>query len=239
MIIDREQLHKMLKRVTLGGAINECCIRSSQVDSYILAQDVTGNIAMCSTAPVSFGEHTIGIGDIKILTKYLEMPSKDELSASVLDNRLVFSSGKSNFRYRLTLPEALNTVPKDDVTRDAIIEMQKIPTCLELLEESITQIVKFIRITECQSISIKLGSRGRTVVGAGAEFDHKFEHVLGTLPAALTPCEEIAISLNAKYLTAVLQVLDKDAPAVLYLLASVCIIVQDENYWVFYPIKEI
>lgn len=188
MNIAPKNVLEMLKKASLSGYNKDCVIMSTNDGSYIISIDESQTIYSHSHCNESMGVATLGIGRVDILMKYLSGITSETITATVQDNRLVFTDGNTNFRYLLSDPASIRcqleekSMPTNGEDYDETFA--DCPFSIELSDEDRAFVSKMMGIARPRTITIKLSAMGRVTIVGGGENDHTFDRVVGTAKMA-------------------------------------------------------
>lgn len=180
MQINPKNFLEMLTKASLKGTNADCVINSTEEGSSVVTIDESQSIYVHANCAESLGTCSIGIGRLSVLTKYLRGVSNAEtVTATVQDNRLVFTNGKTNFRYLLTDVRDIRCQPEELVPDDMEQIVAECPYTIPLTEEARTFFLTMYKTTEPNTVTIKMTASGRVTLAGGGENEHNFDRVIG------------------------------------------------------------
>ena len=244
---DGTKLLRLLKRVNLGGIIEEAVV---DLDSCsVQAVDVTSSLFVNVAEESDIdGIGEVGIGNLALVCKYLEA-FKGEIEIEVVENRLVIASkGRGKLKYLTTDPEFIPTSVKEG-NIEALIEPCSISVALD--KAKCADISTYFGLIKPKSAHFVFDAKAKKViVNSGLSSDHQFTFDLG--PATIIAGKKAAVSFDVEvyssHIEAIFNVLEwtdeKKRPKIFMWRGEEpdfihpAIIRQDENnMWALLPLE--
>lgn len=205
----------ILRRVHLGGAINECVVEISKGVGKIEAVDITNSIICIAGGRVASKDisEEFGLGNVELLIKFLSTIEDEELSAKSASNvwTLKRNDGRRKMDYLLTNADLIGTNLKleeeDDDPYEKMSEMMEYKA--ELTSTLIKDFLKFIGLLSTSDVTIIFDGEEELIFRLGAKDDHQIELSL----SAEIEGEEgdgFQITINGEHLSKVFSVLEYD-----------------------------
>lgn len=237
------KLSKLLKRVYLGGIIEEAVV---DMDTYtIQAVDVTNSLFLKVTEDgTEKGIGKIGIGNLSLVTKFLDT-FKGEIGIKKNGNRLVISSeGRGELKYLMVDPDFIPTIVNEDNT-EALLSPCVIKVDLE--KTVCTNFSTYFSLLKPKSAKIIYDTNSKAVsVESGLLSDHQFNLPIGIATVlggkdAPQP-ESFSISVFCQHFDQILNVLEWDEKNKPWILMApehpLLVVLNDKNIWALLPLAE-
>lgn len=202
-----KNLTKLLQRAYLGGLVRECVLVEDQGFTYIQAVDMSNSLYLdvgITTSLTSLG--TLGLGDLTVLTKFLET-HKDNPDLKIVrnNNRLVITAGtRGRMKYLLAEPEAIPTTVSDPDSMPRLV--QTVTHVVNITAAQAHDIQSLVNTIKPAAVNFVLGADGNVTIAGGLQSDHQFELPIG--PLVTGGNAPFQTSVYANHLVAVLNVLD-------------------------------
>ena len=141
--MEASKLYRLLKRINLGGLVEECVVHFGKASAWCKCSDLTSSFVVCVEEDIDEPDiGDIGINNLSLITKF--MASHDEISKIVRkDNRLNISkSNRGILRFLLSDTEVIPTELRDDADLDGLFDTATVE--IELKEENRKDLSSFI-----------------------------------------------------------------------------------------------
>lgn len=168
-----KQFAEYLKRISTGGAINECFIKSDQAGLHCLVNNES--VSLLVSVHSGFNIGYIGefvLGDISKVIKFAQNVGDGQLDINIEPERIIISGYSNKIRFLHADKGALQTTPDDDVD---IGEISDIMTGVTIINpDSIKDIIFDTRLIKSDVLTIAFEDNKLTLIG-GTENTDKFE----------------------------------------------------------------
>lgn len=242
-------LARLLKRVYLGGVIDECVMESVDGHLRVEAMDLTGQLFLSCGEESSLldeGEKW-GLGDLPALCGFFEKAEEGAITLKRKDNRVHFKFGKGtdhqgSMRYLLSEIEVIPTAVDDP---DALDELES--SCeyeAELTERACEDFLMFMALLKVKGVRL-YADKKKVYFDGGHEAEHQFETPIGPYEPVTKkgkmPSSPFSILVSGDHLRAVIQAVDFDSdeyvPVIRFAPDRPIVVRQDDtNVWVVAPI---
>jgi hypothetical protein len=236
---DGAKLLRLLKRVHLGGIIEEAVV---DLDSYsVQAVDITNSLFVkVSEEGDVDGIGAIGIGNLSLVCKYLDT-FKGEVSLSQESNRLIIASkGRGKLKYLTTDPEFIPTAVKEG---DIETLLEPCVGVVELEKAACVDVSTYFGLIKPKSAKFSFNAKTKEVVlDSGLESDHQFTLPIGKgkVVEGAKVSSSFSIEVYSAQIDAIFSVLDwpgKHKPSLFMAPEHPIVIQQDENnMWALLPL---
>jgi hypothetical protein len=236
-------LRRLLKRVHLGGLIEECILKEGKNGiNSIQAIDLTNSLILSVTGKTNFTDFgELGLSDLGTVCKYLESADEDtELKVS--ENRIIFKNNSGTFKYLLSQPDLIPTTLDD---KDALNNL--VDACtheVTLQEEFQKNFSQSITLTKTNSVSIVVDEKNVRLTG-GLESEHQFTLKIGqgkAIKESKKETRKFTVPIFGSHLGAVLGVLDwsvrENLPTLMIREGRPIIIKQQKDVWALTVVDE-
>lgn len=231
-----QRLPKLLKRVYLGGVVDECVLTAIEEGfAYIQAVDISNTIFIdvATNVPLpALGK--VGLGSLGMLCKFFDATKGSNYTLNLDQNRLVILAGQhGRLNYLLTQADLIPTTVDDSASMTKLLA-----TCtheIALTEEKAKDILTYLSMLKLPSVALSY-CPPEAVISGGLESEHQFDLSLGTATGdAALP---FAVNVHADKLAAVLGVLEWGTPVLHFAAGRPLIVEQDaDNLWALVPVN--
>lgn len=220
-------LINMLKKVHLGGAINECLLQVHKGQGHIEAVDMTGNLIIISDQVIwrSSDSEDLGLGNVELLIKFLGTLNDEKTSFKIED--LVFLIQRKDKRrkltYQLSEPETIATrlvfEDDDDEEENAYEQiMEMVEYKADLTQNLVKDYLSYVTMTKQKDTRVVF--KDDTVIfKIGEHDDHKIELVLENETEEIDDPDgdEFSVQVNGDHLSKIFSIIefdDEDPPTI-------------------------
>ena len=226
----------LLRSVWLDGAINECVLKIVDGVGSILAIDPTNSVFVQAKTKIELPNKEIGILDIGVIVRFLDSCRESlYLRYEIEDKFIRFRvKGKGNAQFALSGIETISTAIKDELEKINNVIKSKTLLTFNLTQETIDRFKYFIGIFNNEIVSIEISKNGGRIK-SGAHELKSFDFSVG----AEKFNKDLAISVNAKFLSSVFSLLpiQKNKICTLSFEKNSPLIIQSPNtVWLLSPI---
>lgn len=212
--IDSTRLAAFLGKVYLGGLLEECVVHCGADKLFVRAVDLTNSIFIyCEEhgvqLPLPPKVDKVGVGNLGMLYKLLDMAKGEPITLSYNGNRLDIDRGEHGvFHYLLSDPSVIPTVVEQP---DAMQKLEALCTCrTSVARELQKDFLAYMAVSDSKIVTFQVEGGELMLVG-GTATDHQFRIAAGSVKAfkgkaALT--EGFSLAVYGVHLKAVLQALD-------------------------------
>jgi hypothetical protein len=236
--IEPDLLISHLERVLLGGLIGECVLVCESGHIFTTAVDLSNSVFLSVKTPLNLDSlGTIGLGNLGIITKFLESAQDSVEIVSEQHKLLIKANGGPSLRYLLAMADLIPTYdPGHAGAIDTLMEQS--PFEAPLPAAAVDGYLQMMGLLKPKSGMLTVSPGSEMTITGGLETEHQFMVNLGPAPEKLNKAFDL--HFFAENLRSVLAtVKDKelifrfgeDKP----LLVSV---VGEEAHWAFLPVKE-
>jgi hypothetical protein len=201
MQVNVEQLKTLLSGIHLGGIVNECVFSyDHEGRSFISCLDTTNSIFISGEkkvglvaevpkdAEVKLAIESIGIGDIGLMLKSLNVITGDTADITIKDNKLNIKFITGVFKYLLSDPAIITTVLKTTGDESPIDKLVKLAiNSVELTEQCITLFKSNYGIISPEMVTINVTKAGVITITGGEETEHQFTIDIGIVKTDIPP----------------------------------------------------
>ncbi len=240
--LNGKKLLKLLSRIHLGGSIEECVLKFKKNAATIQAVDMTNTIFISCQEKIFQKDGTLGLGNLTILTKYLESMTADKcgttaeedkekvddnLEMKISKNRLHLSRRNSGkFMYLLTDADLVPTaVPSDKVNFKKFLKIKGAK--FDITKEFIKEYLYYVGLIKPKSVTLSVSKNGELILTGGLSSSHQFK-----IKGPKGKKSKDSIHVNTAFLTPILNALEitkKKTPALRFGDESPLVITQDDN----------
>ena len=252
-IIKTKNFLNTLKRVYLGGIIEECVLEINKGKCLIEAVDMTNHLIVLiekSIMSKDVDKTNLGIGNMDILIKFLATIEDDKLAFRKRRNKIFMQRGdrKRSLEYLLTDEELISTrlnigdggKKEKENTKKKIAEMMDYS--VELTQSFIKDFLSYIGFLKTKSVMIKYNSKKDQVLfTCGSINDHRFRLILDSSVETSESDDIFGIKVNGDYLSRILSVMNfsggEDEPPTLSFAKEKPIMIEYEGaVWALLPL---
>lgn len=230
----------LLKRVHLGGVINECVLTVQKGWGFVQAVDMSNSVFLsCKEQVKGIDDISIGFGNLSTLTTFLSDSNEVELS---IDEKFLSLKRPGRGRIKVLLIEE-GQVPTDvrgnkTDAAETIVGLTKVSAPLK--EKVVADLVSYIMMVNCNSVFFR--TKGDTVyIDNGVKEEQQFSMRIGKTQSGKTS-EDLVVEVYSQYLLSVLRNLlwgEKEEPSILLGEKCPVVIMQNKtNLWALTPIME-
>lgn len=231
-----QTLKRLLKRVYLGGLIDECVLNEGKEGvNTIQAIDLTNSLILTVAGKTNFkGFGKLGLSDLGTICKYLET-ADEETEMEVDENRLIFRSKSGTFKYLLSEPDLIPTSLDDKDALNNLIENCTHEVIMK--EEFQKNFMQSMALTKTNSVTVVVGENA--ILSGGLESEHQFSVKIGK-PKIIKKDKDredkkFRIPIYGSHLIAVLNALDwsveENLPVMMIKPNKPIIIKQNKDSW--------
>jgi len=242
--IKRKNLLDLLRKVNLGGIINECVLNVDNGIGKICAVDITNSlIVIIETRVMSKKtECKLGLGNIDLLIKFLNALNDDSLEFEVKESRLEINNPNKSrkLNYLLSQPDLVSTnLDSKDDPKKKILKMAELTT--NLTDTFIKDFLTYLGIVDDKTIKLKFdGDNEQLVFLCGKSHEHQFELLLNH-DIDSDGEEDFEVSINGEHFARVLTAIDfdEDEPPILNFAKDVPVVIENDNaFWALSAITD-
>lgn len=231
------KLAKILSDVHASD-IDECVMKVENGTAIITAMDLTSSLFIQTSAPVELDDMEIGIGGLKLFTKYLNSLNDIDCNVSLVENRLTITpNGGGKVSYLLTEPDQIPTYNEQLAERGDVIgeEVAGYEMHVVLERENVAELLSLMNTFSQNSIEFEVGKRGLVVAHGGSDSSHKIDYQIGKVSKGAASC---TVRVYAKHLSAVFGCLEYTAQPTLHLKdQEPVIITSDISNWMLHLVE--
>jgi len=246
--IVRNQLLSTLRKIYLGGAINECVLTIEGGVALAEVVDITNNIIVltktASVASKGVSLH-VGLGNIETVIKFLGSINTEKIFTEMSEEKERLFIGNKNFVRKLSYltsnPEMISTRLRmdEDDEQDYWDQFTSIPeVTFELTKDDAKDLISYIGLNNSKVVTIDVGDSIVFTIGTNTE--HKFSIEISD-NFENDDEAEFTIKTNGENLAKVLGVveIDEEEPPVIGLADGYPIVVMEpEVIWGLTPMEE-
>lgn len=241
MNIKTATLNRILKRVHLGGLVEECVLNEEKggVNS-IQAIDLTNSLVLSITGKTEFEDFDeLGLGDVGTLSRYLDS-AEQETDVELSGNRLVFTNKFGSFKYLLSQPDLIPTAVEDKNIVKALVDNCTHEVTLQ--EEFHKNFSQNMALTKTNNASVTIKKGNKVSVSGGLDSEHQFTLNVGKANVIEeTRNNEFTIPIYGTHFGAVLNVLDwtvrENLPKLMMSKGKPIVIKQNKDVWCLTIVK--
>lgn len=254
-VVKISNLNNMIKKVHLGGAIEECILEVDKGYGSITAVDITNSMIVVINDKIMSKKvsGTFGLGNLELLTKFLSTIEDESASFKMKRNKIIIERKDSQRKldYLLTQPDLIATrFQKEDKEEDAPYEkIAKMMTHSVELNESFTKdLLKYTGLLKTKELTLKY-SDGKLSVICGTSDDYRIELKTESdveQKKKKGSSGDFSIKVDGEYLSRIFSVIDidEDDPPVLSLAKDKPITIEEksednENVWILVPLTDV
>jgi hypothetical protein len=251
--IQRQLFLDVLKKVHLGGAINECVLVLEDGNCTIEVVDITNNIvvvAKCSKMASKGVSNTIGLGNIEVIIKFLSSIAVEGLTFATSKDgdrmTLGASKGSRKLQYLTSVSELISTrlrIEEDD-EHDYAENFRSMPTVVvDLTPEDVKSIVSYIGLVKSKLVTITVTKKAAVSFITGSSTEHNFTvEVDKDLVRTSTEFDDaFEVKVNGENLAKVLSALefgDEESSTIAFADECPLVVEDDETLWALTPIED-
>jgi len=211
------ELGKLLKKVYLGGLINECVLEVSEEKASIHAIDMSDSIYVFVAAKIGgLPDMKVGLSNLSYLCAFLE---REQKALFKIDEKwITFTCKKNRFKVLHIKPEQITTAISDteDADKSKLINkiLKKCPNKVELTAKSIDSFLYYVSLIKPKSIQLVSSNNKTSFQSALTTPEAQFSVFLDNNTA-----EDVVVELFTDRLVAIFKELDwksKDSPTLVY-----------------------
>jgi len=238
----------LLKRVHLGGIIEDAVAVINGKKCSIEAVDLSNNLVVVTSAVISkqkSGELLLGLGGIESLIKFFGTIKEPVINTSLSENKLVFirKDKRRQMKYLLSDPSMVATVlDKDDPeenTAELFRGMQEYK--VTLTREVIQDFHSYIGLSKSKTTEIAYDGPEITIT-IGSDIEHQFSITIDSEVEDINgDGDDITLKVNGDFLDKVLSAIeiDEENPPQLWIGDSKPMLITDaETIWALLPSAE-
>lgn len=214
--VDSGKLAAFLGKVFLGGLLEECVICAEDF-LYVRAVDLTNSVFIyCAEREVDIQlppkVDKIGIGNLAMLYKLLEMSKDESVMLSYNGNRLDIDRGEHGvFNYLLSDPSVIPTVVEQE---DAIQKLEALCTSYTDIKQDFQKdFLAYMAVSSSKIIALEVDGNELILVG-GTATEHQFRVKAGNinpLKGKSVVGPDFTLAVYGDHLKAILQALSFSA----------------------------
>lgn len=245
----------ILKKVYLGGAIEECILEIRKGYGSITAVDITNSMIVISSNRIGnrkvSGE--FGLGNIDLLSKFISTIDDRSIPFKITRNKLIISSkdSRKKLEYILTQPDLIATrlhqEDDDESPYDKISAMMQYTT--EIPISFLKDFLKYIGMLKTKEVIVKYSDNKISIL-CGTSDDYriqlKSESGVKKIGKKKKKKENFSIKIDGDYLSKIFSVIepDDDDPPLMSFAKDKPIMIQEKseainNVWVLVPLTDI
>ncbi len=248
MKIDSGIVAKLLKKVYLGGLVEEAVVDFDNIE--VQAVDPTSVVFLKVTEPLpektknaEIGRVGIGSPTLSLIIKHLEA-IKGEVAISKQDNRLVIAAkDRGEVRYLTVEEEFISTVVAEDNINEL---MEPCVVSVEIPAQACADFNSYMTLLKTKSAKFCYDSKAGTVhIEAGLESENQFNVPFGKadFDESAEPTGDFSVTVYGSFINQIFGALiwpEKGLPpAILMAPDHPLIVVQDDNnIWACLPLIE-
>jgi hypothetical protein len=238
----------LLKRVHLGGIIEDAVAVVNGKKCYIEAVDLSNNLVVVTSATISkqkSNELELGLGGIDSLIKFFGTIKEPVINTSLSENKLIFirKDKRRQMKYLLSDPSMIATVlDKDDPEEDTaelFRGMQEYKVVLT--REVIQDFHSYVGLSKSKTTEVAYDGSEITIT-IGSDIEHQFSITIdGEVEDVDGNGENIILKVNGDFLDKVLSTIeiDEENPPQLWIGDSKPVLITDsETIWALLPSAE-
>lgn len=224
------ELSRSINNTFMNGRVEGCVIKVEDNKAHIMAMDVSAALFVNTVAEIKMSDCELGIGNLNLFTKYLNLLKDVDVDIKLKDERLTITSGKDNkVEYLLSEPDLIPNF--DEEWPDSLFadELENYENSMKLTQEKISEFLKFFSLFTPNNVAFEVDKKGKVLLKGGADTETKFQVLLGKIKGV----EACTIKVYGDNISAVLSSLDYDANPELLLNDSDAFIVKtDHTGWI-------
>lgn len=232
----------LIKRINLGGIVEEAIIDFDNASCQ--AVDVTNSLFLKvgNSEETNDGIGVVGIGNLALLSKYIDTFKNSEIKIKKKDNRIIFSSkDHGQLSYLSTDIDFISTAVKED---DISLLLEPCVIKLELSKEVCSDISTYFSLVKSKSAIISVDVKKESILLEGGEkTDHQFSINVGKFSFVgkkKASMGSFSVKIYSEHFNAVVSVLEwtkEETPTILMAPEHPLIFKQNkENIWALLPI---
>jgi len=237
--IKAEELAAHLEKVHLGGLIGECVLVCEGDQVSTTAVDLTNSVFLSIQTPINMNNlGTIGLGNLSIMTKFIEMMTGDIIINESGHKLSIKPTGEGpSLKYLLALPDYVSTY--DAGHSDALETLkEQNPYEAEIPKAAVEGYIQMMGLLKAKSGIFSAAPGANMTLTGGLETEHQFSVDLGPAPDDLD--QPFTLGFYAEHLRAVLAtVKEKDlffkfGPERPILVS----VIEEDSWWALLPARE-
>jgi len=241
--VKSKDMATFLKRVYLGGVIEDCVLQTTPEGMCVQALDLSNTLLLSVAAPfeATLNAGNLGISLLDWLIKALGSFGDGQIEMGIEGNRLIMRGAGNSLKYLLSSAEAVPTMPEDPAAlatvKDALVYSVKLD---DLNKGNLTtNISLFKKPTVTVNINANNG-KGTCSVVCGAETENQFTVQFGRVTVAEgAEIMPLSFEVNAAHVKACLEATSSGEGTPLMMMAAnpkyPVIICQGMDLWGFLP----
>jgi hypothetical protein len=235
MKISGIELLKLLRRVHLGGIIEEAVIDFG--GGTIQAVDMTSSLMVNCKGDVSMEFGEMGLGDLSLLSRYLASVTGD-IAFTKKDNRLIIESGIGTLSY---LTKDISFITTAIEAGDVSKLMEPCVCKVVFSEDACKEYLMYAGLVKSQRLQFTVGA-GQVSLHCGLESEHRFDMLVGkavSLGAKKKAIPEFSVDVYSQHFSAICSVLEWGEPYIMMAPEHPIIVKQnDDNFWAMLPLGD-
>lgn len=234
--MEASKLYKLLRRINLGGLVDECVVHFDKASAWCKCTDLTNSVLTCVSEEIESDFGDVGINNLSLLTKFLS--SHDEITKIIRkENRINISKGNRGIlRFLLSDPAVIPTELKKDATPEGILDTATIK--VEIKEEIQKDLDQFIKLTGQSIVTFKVTEKGKAYITGVSENIHQFQINLGSVDSN-DVIETHVFADNLKHVVDVLEWGSSNPTFQFSNLGPLIIVQNNSNFWGLTRVKDI
>lgn len=250
--INRLGLLSLLKKIYLGGAIDECVIQISKGQIEAEVVDITNNIVVITnsrSASPKLGSISVGLGSVDTILKFLGSISAKDLDVKISGDGSRFELGvnkwKRKLNYLASMPELISTRLRMDADDDTNYKKQfkdMAEVSFELTQEDAKDLISYISVVRSKIVTITANEEDLVKIVVGKSTEHQFELTIEEDLLGDDPEGDFVIVTNGENLAKVLAAVefDEDNPPMVGLAEDSPITITDgDTIWGLTPVEDL
>ena len=237
---------RLLKRIHLGGIIDEFVFQFKNNDAIVESIDLTNSIIVFSNETIlksSLGNLKLGFGNVEVLLKFLSTIPDSQILIENQNNKLIFKrkDSKRSLIYLIKDPEVIPGALRDNEKKEDFLDLQEYS--IPLNQVVVKDILSYISSLKTKTVTINYNRKDGVEFVCGDKNEHQLKIVIDDNIKKIDrdASKNISISINGEFLSKILNVLEFDETdnPILYFANENPIVVQSQNtYWALKPIME-
>lgn len=242
--LDRQALTQAIKRVHLGGAINECVLNVSKGKASVEAIDITNSIVVLEKRTI--GEKTlsfdVGLGNLEILSKFLTSLEDKELLVRTKEGRMIIGNKQwaRKIDYLTTIPDLISTRLPPSKKQSPREKFREMPVAhLPLNQELVKDVMGYLNALKIRVATIWI-DKGKAKFILGTATDHRFEAYIAKVKNQ--ELDGFKMKVNGDFLIKILSVLDfsneEEIPTIGIAENSPLVLENGNTIWALVPLDD-
>jgi hypothetical protein len=235
---------QLVKKVHLGGAINECVLKVTKGIAVVEAIDITNSIVVLERRKIGEKDLSfeVGLGNLEILWKFLASVEDKELIVKNKEGRMLIGNKRwaRKIDYLTTIPELISTRLPPATKQNPREKFKEMPAVhLSLDGELVKDVMGYLGALKIRVATIQIG-KGKAKFILGTATDHRFEAYIAKVKNE--KLDGFKMKVNGDFLIKILSVLDfsneEELPTIGIAENSPLVLENGNTIWALVPLDD-